>query len=150
MSECILQWCINIHLNTVKSWFNESKEWTLVHVTKMKFHIQKSRFSIKSRFTEWKSADWDLLNRDFTVLIQYLVPQLGHLLVDQLEVTIMGQARDRMELTGVFGVLVLRLSNNISHLLSGVHCIHIHTYVQMLLYCIKSIYLFCKYPWILL
>ena len=38
-------------------------------MTKLKFHIKKSRFSVKSQFKEWKGADeGHSLNRDFTVL----------------------------------------------------------------------------------
>ena len=37
-------------------------------MTKEKFHIKKSQFSVKSRFKESKCADWGhSLNRDFTV-----------------------------------------------------------------------------------
>ena len=61
--------------NTVNSLLNESwfniksrfKEQTLV--TKMEFHIKKSRFSVKSQFMESKCADGGhSLNRDFTLV----------------------------------------------------------------------------------
>ena len=43
------------------------KVWSLV--TKIQFHIKKSRFSVKSQFKEPKCVDWGhLLNRDFTVV----------------------------------------------------------------------------------
>ena len=36
----------------------------------MEFRIKKFRFRVKSRFKEWKGADWGhSLNRDFTVFI---------------------------------------------------------------------------------
>ena len=39
-------------------------------MTKMKFYIKKSRFSVKSRFKELKGADGGhSLNRDFTVIV---------------------------------------------------------------------------------
>ena len=60
--------------HTVKSRFNESqfnvKSRFKVQnlVTKMKFHIKKTLFSVKSRFKELKGADGShSLNRDFTV-----------------------------------------------------------------------------------
>ena len=42
----------------------------LKDVTKMEFHVKKSRFSVKSQFKESKCADrGHSLNRDFTVSI---------------------------------------------------------------------------------
>ena len=38
-------------------------------MTEIEFLIKKSRFSVKSRFKEWKGADGGhSLNRDFTVM----------------------------------------------------------------------------------
>ena len=70
-SQVFLLYCILVirkifhetaQFNTVKSRFNESQfnmsRFKVRHlVTKMKFHIKKSRFSRKSRYKESKSAD---------------------------------------------------------------------------------------------
>ena len=74
-----LFWCNTVKSRFNESWFNEKsrfKKWNLV--TKMEFHIKKSRFCVKSQFKEPMFADvGHSLNRGFTVNTAWKTPTLS-------------------------------------------------------------------------